>query len=338
MKAIVINPQKRIVAQHDFRSALRSFQSVFNEPRLVGRLPNGDAVWADTDRIHRWTFSIGGGPQIVGNAIIVGRKDEGGDYTSPRSHPDSIRQIVRFSELFPFEVETTPDTVTPAIERFVAELKSGPAVIVRVASAPGARVGRCWENVNTAVRLWGGHLVHGWAIWERPMLFLTAEFHAVWSSPDGEVIDVTPKADHEKRILFSADPRYPATFNFLQRPSNRRFRLYRAEPDASAMVGQLSSAKQAYELRQATKRGLSLEQHLASKVPLDPLEELVERLFAVCTEIDSLVEVTWDGLTSDHPERVAGLNAEKVTLHDEILRLAGEKFGNGAPALQTAEP
>ena len=339
MKAIVINSEKRLVGHHEFGSAVRSFYSVFNEPRQIGRLPNGDLIWADTDRVHRMTFSLGGCPQIVGTALVVGKKDEAGDYTSPRSDLDSIRRLVRFSELLPFETETTPEAVTPAIEQFVSELQSEPPAFVKVKTSFGGRSGRCWENVAAAMRVYGGHRVLGWTIWERPRLFLTAEFHAVWCTPEGELLDVTSKVDHEKQILFSADQlRYPASFDFRQRPGNRRYRIYRAEVDASAAVEGLSPAKRAYEMRQAAKRRLSLEEHIAAKMPLDPLEAAIERLFAVCAEIDSLVEVTWNGLTSDHTDQVARLDAEKMALHDEILRLAREKVSNDGQVLQATKP
>jgi hypothetical protein len=34
---------------------------------------------------------------------------------------------------------------------------------------------------------------------------LDAEFHAVWSSPDGTLVDIVPKGDGEQRILFLPD-------------------------------------------------------------------------------------------------------------------------------------
>jgi hypothetical protein len=35
---------------------------------------------------------------------------------------------------------------------------------------------------------------------------IEGEFHAVWVSPDGGFLDVTPKADGERQILFIPDP------------------------------------------------------------------------------------------------------------------------------------
>jgi hypothetical protein len=52
----------------------------------------------------------------------------------------------------------------------------------------------------------GGSIQHGWSIWERPGIFIEGIFHAVWISPDGTLIDVTPEVDNEKEILFLPDP------------------------------------------------------------------------------------------------------------------------------------
>lgn len=45
----------------------------------------------------------------------------------------------------------------------------------------------------------------GWQLWEWPHVLVEAEFHAVWVSPQGEMIDITPKAAGEIQILFVPD-------------------------------------------------------------------------------------------------------------------------------------
>ena len=45
----------------------------------------------------------------------------------------------------------------------------------------------------------------GWAIWATPVM-VEAEFHAVWSGPAGDLVDVSPRAHGETRILFLPDP------------------------------------------------------------------------------------------------------------------------------------
>jgi uncharacterized protein YecA (UPF0149 family) len=40
---------------------------------------------------------------------------------------------------------------------------------------------------------------------ENPQVSLEAEFHACWVSPEKKIIDITPKRDNEKRVLFLPD-------------------------------------------------------------------------------------------------------------------------------------
>jgi hypothetical protein len=331
MKAILIDPYNRVIAQEARPSTIRSFKTEFAEPRRIGTLPNGDTLWAETNRIDRATFALGGGQQVVGIGLLVGKKDDVGSYTNPRSDIETIQSMVRFSELARFEVETTPEVITADIKEFSRKLNSQLPEYVQVVPSLGGRIGRCWENVAAVVRKNGGQRRYGWTIWERPGLFLTAEFHAVWCTADGELVDPTPKVDGEARIAFStASPsQYTETFNFLQRPANRRYRTYRVQHDIASIMERMSPAQKAYEGRKAAKQGLSLEQSVSSKAPLDDLEAAIERLFSICTEIDSLVEVRLAGMTTRHPEKVGVLETEKMQIHERILELAREEFGGG---------
>jgi hypothetical protein len=70
----------------------------------------------------------------------------------------------------------------------------------------GYIAGNCHTNVAHRVREHGGARLNGWMIWELPGVFSEGEFHCVWKSPDGQLIDVTPRGDGEARILFLPDP------------------------------------------------------------------------------------------------------------------------------------
>jgi len=48
-------------------------------------------------------------------------------------------------------------------------------------------------------------MIVGWQIWEWPDVLAEAEYHAVWESPKGEWLDITPKDDGVDRILFLPD-------------------------------------------------------------------------------------------------------------------------------------
>ncbi len=63
----------------------------------------------------------------------------------------------------------------------------------------------CREDVRKQVEESGGKAICGWAVWERPAAYLFTEFHMVWESPSGELMDVSAKADGETRTLFVRD-------------------------------------------------------------------------------------------------------------------------------------
>lgn len=70
----------------------------------------------------------------------------------------------------------------------------------------GAPADECFPLVESQVATYGGDLVVGWTLWELPTLFVEAEFHAVWRSAAGELVDIAPKKSPTRRILFLEDP------------------------------------------------------------------------------------------------------------------------------------
>lgn len=64
----------------------------------------------------------------------------------------------------------------------------------------------CHFNVWCQLRLEGGEAQPGWVLaQDKQKSFTEAIFHAVWRHPDGHLVDVTPRKDHEKRLLFVPD-------------------------------------------------------------------------------------------------------------------------------------
>jgi hypothetical protein len=86
----------------------------------------------------------------------------------------------------------------------------GPAAgmpsFVEVRARPESVFNDCPEDVRKQVEEHGGTSITGWAVWERPNAYLFTEFHMVWQSPSGELLDVSAKADGETRVLFVPDP------------------------------------------------------------------------------------------------------------------------------------
>ncbi len=65
----------------------------------------------------------------------------------------------------------------------------------------------CHFNVWLQTRHAGGKPQSGWILaQDKLQAFAEAIFHTVWRSPDGKLLDVTPRTDQEKRVLFVPDP------------------------------------------------------------------------------------------------------------------------------------
>ena len=77
---------------------------------------------------------------------------------------------------------------------------------INVRPLNGAQPDECFPLVQNQVATYGGYLIVGWTLWELPAIFVEAEFHAVWRSPTGEFVDITPKKSPTSRILFLEDP------------------------------------------------------------------------------------------------------------------------------------
>ncbi|ENM5907501.1 SEC-C domain-containing protein [Vibrio mimicus] len=65
-------------------------------------------------------------------------------------------------------------------------------------------VNECFLNVEAKIKNKGGKAIYGWQIWQTEHL-IEAEFHAVWESGDGVVLDVTPKPFQVESIMFVRD-------------------------------------------------------------------------------------------------------------------------------------
>ncbi|MPM63387.1 hypothetical protein SDC9_110267 [bioreactor metagenome] len=68
---------------------------------------------------------------------------------------------------------------------------------------PDCEEGDCFKNVKKYVARLGGLILVGWAITSRKNLYLECEAHAIWQSPDGENIDITPSNEYFDKTLFS---------------------------------------------------------------------------------------------------------------------------------------
>lgn len=99
-----------------------------------------------------------------------------------------------------------PPEIDDHVRAFAASIRSDvEPVFIPVKSVFGSVEQHCFGSVMQHVAREGGSLVTGWAIWTHPNVYIEAEHHGVWMTPDGDLIDITPKPDGEKTILFLPD-------------------------------------------------------------------------------------------------------------------------------------
>ena len=103
-------------------------------------------------------------------------------------------------------MQATPKEISEEIVVFCREIDpTYKPFFVPVKASDTVRHNFCMTDVPRYARNNGGKVQFGWTIWEAPSLCLQAEFHATWVSPSGEIIDVTPKPDGERQILYLKD-------------------------------------------------------------------------------------------------------------------------------------
>jgi hypothetical protein len=103
-------------------------------------------------------------------------------------------------------LSTTPAKVTEIILSLCRKIEPNQQpILVPVKPSRIGNVGLCFYNVKDKVTQDGGKIQYGWIIWENPGVLIEAEFHSIWVSPQNEYIDITPKEDGERQILFLPD-------------------------------------------------------------------------------------------------------------------------------------
>lgn len=103
-------------------------------------------------------------------------------------------------------MHAVPELNAPHVQAFCAEVasKSSPALVL--CSPRFDRPAKeCFPIIKEQIASNGGSMVVGWAIWEWPGVFIEAEFHAVWASPDGQLSDLVPRSLLSQHIVFLPD-------------------------------------------------------------------------------------------------------------------------------------
>lgn len=88
---------------------------------------------------------------------------------------------------------------------------------VPVSPRPGFEPGHCWYNSKIHSDATGGSVVFGWALYAEHDARLMAQHHAVWKTPDGDLVDVTPNP-WVAEVLFLPDHRVPFDYDGFRCP------------------------------------------------------------------------------------------------------------------------
>jgi hypothetical protein len=106
-----------------------------------------------------------------------------------------------------YQYPVTPAEIGRDLAWLLTELRTGTKpVYVPVRPVETGRINECLPTVDAYVAQHGGTRLLGWSLWEFPGLFVEAEFHAVWKSHEGDLVDVTPKRRATKAVLFLPAP------------------------------------------------------------------------------------------------------------------------------------
>lgn len=170
---------------------------------------------------------------------------------------------------------TTPPAVTEQVLALCRKLDpSRTPAYVPVSPWERSIMDSCFFNIPEKIAADGGGVQYGWTIWERPGLLIEGEFHAVWVSPVGEFIDITPKRDGENKILFLPDSQRVWTGEPVD---NVRMPLV----DNEITRRLIKSSEESFELRKRHYKGGPLIRFLAAEEPLpeflaEPFEQFVQ--------------------------------------------------------------
>lgn len=104
-------------------------------------------------------------------------------------------------------MEIVPPSITDEVKKFCAEISSDSPLYLEIQKEENALIEECFPNVQRKVEQNGGKIVYGWKIWIIPNMFIEAEFHSVWESEHGNLVDITPNRSGEDKILFLRDSR-----------------------------------------------------------------------------------------------------------------------------------
>lgn len=169
-----------------------------------------------------------------------------------------------------------PDKVTSPVKRLRNRIAPNEQLqYVKVLIESDAEINECFSNLERKIKRVGGGIQCGWAIWYLPGILMEAEFHAVWVSPQGELIDVSPHQIQCKEILFLPDS---ATVYSGRQIDNIRIPLNK-DPRVKEYIGLHE------ELFKILNEGELADKHGPVSIPRDKIDPVSERLAELSIEL-----------------------------------------------------
>jgi len=177
--------------------------------------------------------------------------------------------------------------VTPilsvTVKKFCEEVVlGGEQIYLDCLQAQGEALNDCFTIVEKRVKAKGGRIIYGWAVRIAPRMYLEAEFHAVWETTEGNLLDISVKEYQTKRILFLPDP----TKKFDGRQVNNKRKPLQENP---VIKGFLKTYDDEFEVKNRGMHEFELnEDYKPTPEEIEELELIIERRIRYSIQLDGL--------------------------------------------------
>ncbi|EJB8410427.1 TPA: hypothetical protein RHI22_001694 [Acinetobacter baumannii] len=142
----------------------------------------------------------------------------------------------------------------------------------------------CFSLVDNYIQAHGGERINGWALWEQPNLYIEAEFHAIWKSPEGNYLDLNPRQHKTVNILFL--PQLDLTYEGFQR-NNIRLPL----TNNKSVHNFLKFKDYEFEFNnRGNRKGMHGEVYITDPAEIREYDNLMRTLLRLGIEINQLIK------------------------------------------------
>jgi hypothetical protein len=142
-----------------------------------------------------WNEKPGESECMTNRSFMASNIDITKTFSSALSHMEAVSNHGRI-------IEKRSKLLTAFLaEHNLAEPKS-----VKYQPLLGCEIEQCFRNVERQVEVAGGRMETGWAFFEEIEVSIHTVAHAIWITPRGDRMDITPwRCSSQKRILFLPD-------------------------------------------------------------------------------------------------------------------------------------